>query len=179
MRSGLLLLAVLLAACDVQEVETACPDPLDTELSEGQAALTRESSFDIDFDCAPVVLGAALVVGGSVTIETALDTLWLSFGADGVLSGAEYGRGEPAWFLRDILSGSMGRDDGRGQFEVVASNGSLFPVRDTLRGHFYAHRADGAEPAAVGRPGASAFLARPGVGAYFRSSSRRAVSPGG
>ena len=128
---------VVLVGCDVADVRTECPDPLAVDLVEGEAALVRESSFR-GFNCPPVVVGRATGSGAVVSVEAALDTLRLSFDEGGALGGARYGRGTPRWFTRGVLSGSLDPGPGRGRFEVVVSNGSLFPVRDPLRGHSYA-----------------------------------------
>ena len=126
-----------LAACDAADVQTGCPDPFAVDLVEGEAALVRESSF-LDFNCSPVVVGRATRSGAVVSVETALDTLTLSFTEDGTLDGVGYGRGATGWFVRGPRSASLGPGPGRGRFEVVVSNGSLFLVRNTLRGQFYA-----------------------------------------
>ena len=144
MRSVLLLLVVALAACDTSRDQPDCPSPFDVDLAVGEAALVRASSFDIDFDCQPVVQGMATWRADAVVIETELDTLRLSFGPDGSLHGVEYGRGRPSWSTSGPHSGSLDSDDGRGRFEVVVNNGSLFPVRDTLRGQFHALMLGGA-----------------------------------
>ena len=151
MRFVSLVLAVVLAACDSAEVRTACPDPFAVNLSDGEAALVRKSTF-LSVNCPPVVEGTALVSEATVSIETVLDTLQLRFDEGGSRAQAEYVRGDDGEragpydrrTVSAVLSASWEADTGRGLFSVVVFNNSLFPVSDTLRGHFHARSRSGA-----------------------------------
>lgn len=136
---GAVALTAVLAACDAAAEPPPCPNPFDAELAVGEAALTRKSSLGIGYNCPPVVRGRVTATAEVVVVGTELDTLRLRYGPDGGLDGVTYvrGDGDNDWRPSHPRSGTLGPAPGRGRFEVVVHNGSLFPVSDTIRGQFY------------------------------------------
>lgn len=154
----LVLLVGALAACDTASEPPGCPSPFEVSIRPGEVAMTRKSSLEIGYHCSPVLLGQAAFLNETVVLETKLDTLRFSFAAHGGLHHVEYSRGDPQWNIVRLLTGSFDRGDGRGRFEIVVGNGSLFPVRDTLRGRFYVAVPGSLHSAAAGRgAGSSAW----------------------